>query len=63
MFWLSINIILQYIAVVIILIIAIVFIVKKLRRSKHSGCSGCALFDSCVSKNRCDCLQSRGEKL
>ena len=63
MFGLSVNIILQYIAVVIILIIAIIYVVKKNRRFKNSSCSGCSLYDTCVSKKKGDCFPPKGKKL
>lgn len=61
MFGLSLNIILQYIAVVIILIIAIIFIVKKIRKPKQNCCSECSLSDSCISKKRGGCMPPKGK--
>lgn len=64
MFGLSINMILQYLAVIIILIVAVIFVIKKVRcynkKLPHNGkCEGCGLYESCVIKDRKSCTETK----
>lgn len=64
MFEFSINMILQYIAVIIILIVAVMFVLKKVRRYNkrlfhNENCVGCELYESCEVNNKKNCSVSK----
>ncbi len=63
MFDLSINMILQYLAVIIILIVAVIFVLKKVRRYNkrlphNDNCVECGLYESCVRKEKKSCTET-----